>query len=111
MLAIAAMVLLAFAAVGFFRFRRVEAPPVPRCVVSVAAPEITLIGTVQAAHVVNVPVPVDGALDHFMPMWGNMFRRAKFWLASGIRDFPPLCKPLSWTLSKHKTISVNLNRP
>ena len=66
MLVIAAMVLLALAAVGFFRPRRSEAPPAPLSVVSVAAPEITLTGTVQATHVVNVPVPVDGIVDQFM---------------------------------------------
>lgn len=71
MLVIAAMVLLALAAVGIFTFHRSEAPPAPLPVASVAAPEITLTGTIQAAHVVNVPVPVDGAVDQFMANVGQ----------------------------------------
>jgi multidrug resistance efflux pump len=65
MLVIAALLLLALAAV-FLRPHRSEVLPAPLPVVSVAAPEITLSGTIQAAHVVNVPVPVDGAVDQFM---------------------------------------------
>jgi multidrug resistance efflux pump len=71
MLVTAAMVLLALAAVGFFRFHRSKVPPAPLPVASVVAPEITLTGTIQDAHVVNVPVPVDGAVDQFVANVGQ----------------------------------------
>jgi multidrug resistance efflux pump len=69
-LVLAIALLLALAAGGFFAFRR-SRPGHPK-VVPAAIPavpalsEITVTGTVEAAQVVNVPVPVDGTVEEFM---------------------------------------------
>jgi multidrug resistance efflux pump len=67
---LAIAVMLALAAVGFFAVRHsqathVKAVPVPPP--ALAAPsEIMLTGTIEAAQVVNVPVPIDGTIEQFM---------------------------------------------
>jgi len=66
MLAIAGVVALGLVAGGFVAFRRSPIAPALRRTVPVAPAEITLTGTIQAAHVINVPVPVDGTIDQFM---------------------------------------------
>src|ERR1700683_4317896 len=67
---LATAVMLALAAVGFFLARRSQAAhakAVPVLLAAVPAPsEITLTGTIEAAQVVNVPVPVDGTVEQFM---------------------------------------------
>ena len=60
-------VVLALLAGGFFLYSRPRALPVKAAPVPVpVAAEIALTGTIQVAHVVNVPVPVDGTVDEFM---------------------------------------------
>jgi multidrug resistance efflux pump len=71
MLAIAGVVVLGLVAGGFVRFRRSPVVPAPQRVVPVAPAEITLTGVIQPAHVINVPVPVDGAVDQFMAAVGQ----------------------------------------
>ena len=64
MLAIA--VALALVAAGFLAFRRPRVVPVPPPALPAAAAAITLTGTLQAAQIVNVAVPVDGTIDQFL---------------------------------------------
>ncbi len=64
-------VLVLLAAGGFFAFRRSQAAhaavaPASPPAVPVAPAEITLTGTIQAAQVVNIPVPADGTVEQFM---------------------------------------------
>jgi multidrug resistance efflux pump len=67
---LATAVVLALSAVGFFVIRHslaAHAKAVPAPLPDVPAPsEITLTGTIEAAQVVNVPVPVDGTVEQFM---------------------------------------------
>jgi multidrug resistance efflux pump len=70
LLAAVAIGVLAVAAGAFWQYRRSQAvhakvPAVPSPAVLVET-EITVNGTVQAAKVVNVPVPVDGIIDRFL---------------------------------------------
>lgn len=74
-LAIAGVAVLVCGVAGFLALRRspsantkaapASPAPVPK------ASEITLTGTVQAAHVVDVPVPVDGTVEQFLAEVGQ----------------------------------------
>jgi HlyD family secretion protein len=74
-LAIAAGVVLVCGVGGFLVFRRSPSTHAKVAPASLpAAPkasEITLTGTVQAAHVVDVPVPVDGTVEQFLAEVGQ----------------------------------------
>jgi multidrug resistance efflux pump len=69
-LVLATAVVLGLAAIGFLAFHHshsAHARAVPATLPVVPAPsEITLAGTVEAAQVVNVPIPVDGTIEEFM---------------------------------------------
>ncbi len=71
MLAIAGVLALGLAG-GFVAFHRskVAAPALQRAV-PVAPAEITLTGSIQPAHVVDIPVPVEGIVEQFMAGLGQ----------------------------------------
>jgi HlyD family secretion protein len=74
-LAIAGAAVLVCGAGGFLALRRSQAAHAKAAPVSPPATpktsEITLTGTVQAAHVVDVPVPVDGTVEQFLAEVGQ----------------------------------------
>ena len=71
MLTIAGVVALGLIAGGFVAFHRSPVAPAPQRTVPVAPQEITLTGTIQAAQVMNVSVPVDGTIEQFMAAVGQ----------------------------------------